>query len=148
MRAFISALVLCAACTGPTNGEVSVVEGDFDTFAADVQPILRSCASLDCHGDPGRPLRLHALYGLRLSTDLRGEPVTDQELAANIAAIAAIGVDRMLAKPLFVESGGMDHVGGDLWPELTSAEYECVAGWLDGVSNDAACAQALAATPY
>lgn len=148
MRALAALFVVTAACTGPTNSEVPLVEADFDSYAADVQPIVRSCGSLDCHGVDGRPLRLYAKYGLRMSADLRGEAESDAELAANVAAFSAIDPARVLGKPLHEDAGGMHHIGGDLWADEASAEYRCVAGWLADSPDLAACADALDATPY
>jgi hypothetical protein len=143
-------LGLVAACTG-TNAEVPLPTS-VDTpasYAADVHPILEArCATLDCHGDPGRPLRLYAETGLRARAELRGQPITMDELAENVRAIA--GVDPgapadsslVLGKPL---ADRYAHVGGWLWRSLDEPQPACLRGWLDGRSADPAVAAACAA---
>jgi hypothetical protein len=120
--------------------------GELDSFAEYVQPVLQvSCASLDCHGNAGRPLRLYAKNGLRLIKELRGEDASDTEMQANIEAIdgldpASIQVeDRLfLLKPLSVDAGGLHHIGGDLWIDQNDGTYRCLHAWLRaGVSDDA-----------
>lgn len=151
----LRAIVLAAACAAASacaieeQAELSLPERDVAAFAADVQPFVGSgCGSLDCHGDPGRPLRLYARLGLRVSASLRYEPVTDEEVAANVAAFAALPVERLLGKPLAVSAGGMKHVGGDLWAGRDAPEYRCLQSWLDGAVDDEACTAAVAAAPY
>lgn len=149
--AMICALLVAAlaACEVDDQGEIVLPDRDAATFAADVQPFLGSgCGSLDCHGDPGRPLRLYAVHGLRTSAALRGEEITDDELTANVAALAAQPVERLLGKPLALATGGMKHLGGDRWADSGVAEYRCFAAWLDGDTDATACATAVENAPY
>jgi len=127
--------------------------GDFETY---VQPVLQAgCASLDCHGNAGRPLRLYARNGLRIDVALRGEDASDGEMLSNIAAIAGLepGVDKvedhlLLLKPLAVEAGGLHHIGGDLWPDQSDAVYRCLHAWLRaGVSDEPGRAVCTEAAP-
>ena len=136
-----------AACAGEDQFAVSIESrGDAVDFAPYVQPVLEvGCASLDCHGDAGRPLRLYGRRGLRLDPTLRGLDASDEELAANIAAIDGIDPDAeqiedhlVLLKPLAVSAGGIHHIGGDLWSDQSIAAYRCLHAWLRaGVSDDA-----------
>lgn len=142
------------ACAPPEQGELAIVVGDAEAYATEVHPVLEaSCATLDCHGDPDRPLRLFAETGLRASDDLRGLPITEQELEQNLRSLAAVDpgaptVDEslVLLEPLAPEAGGVHHVGGDLWPSTTDPSYLCVRAHLAGQSTmpeaRAACAAA------
>ncbi len=139
-RAAVLVAAVAAACTG-SNG-ATPVPASVDTLAsyiATVDPILEArCATLDCHGDPGRPLRLYAETGLRARDALRGQPITEDELVANVRAIVAVDpgaapdATLMLAKPL----GAFDHVGGRLWLSADEAQPACLRGWLAGRSGD------------
>jgi len=51
MRAIAALGLLLAACAGSTSGEVPAIEGNFDTFVSDVQPVLRGCSLEIVHGD-------------------------------------------------------------------------------------------------
>jgi len=147
--ALASWLVLAlGACAVDPQEELPLPELDLDGYA-DVQSFVGpGCASLDCHGDPGRPLRLYALYGLRASRDLRGLPITMEELDRNLAAFSAQPPDRLLGKPLALDAGGMKHVGGDRWASPDSPEYLCMQAWLEGGSDPEACAAAAENAPY
>ena len=141
MTRALLALLACAACTG-TNGVAPVASADLAGYASSVHPILEArCATLDCHGDPGRPLRLYAETGLRAADLLRGQPITMDELVANVRALEGVdpGVPAdasiVMAKPL----GRIDHVGGVVWADPGAAQPTCVRGWLAGSLDAAAC---------
>ena len=150
-RCRIVLVAATAACTGMNPAvEVAGAGDGVEAYARDVHPILEArCATLDCHGDPGRPLRLYAETGLRARDELRGLPITQAELEDDVRALFAVdpGADPsesfVLRKPL---TGTIDHVGGDVWPDAGDAQPTCVAGWLAGRSDmaiAAACAAAL-----
>lgn len=140
MRWVVAVALGLVACTGPEPGttDVEATGGSVDDFATYVQPVLRSgCASLDCHGNAGRPLRLYARYGLRVDVGLRGEDASEAEMTANMSAITGLdptapSVDEhvLLLKPLSTAAGGLHHVGGDLWPDRDDAVYHCLHAWL------------------
>ena len=153
MRGLVATVaVVCAlatACEVEDQVESMSPQRDLAVFTADIQPFIGSgCGSLDCHGDPGRPLRLYARFGLRKSAALRHEPASDEELVANVAAFAALPVERLLGKPLAIDAGGLKHVGGDLWATPAVPAYRCLQAWLEGDTDTAACAAAVAAAPY
>lgn len=159
----LAASLLGVACSIDSQGEVSLPPVGSASFT-DIQTFVGSgCGSLDCHGDPGRPLRIYSVYGLRLTVDLRTQstipasapnPITTGEMARNSTSFAAFSLDlpidqhRALAKPLSEEAGGMAHKGGDLWPSKEAPEYLCLRAWLDGAQDADACAQAAAAAPF
>lgn len=140
--------LLIAACGG-TNGVEDLPTADtVERYATDVHPILeRRCATLDCHGDPGRPLRLFADTGLRASDALRGQPITAEELAANVRSLLTVdpgtppAESLLLSKPL---AGGAHHVGGEIWAAATEPQPRCFIGWLTASRDAAACEEAAA----
>ncbi|MCC7537938.1 MAG: hypothetical protein IT379_17060 [Deltaproteobacteria bacterium] len=146
-----------AACTGPDPGTADVRLLDVAAYRAHVHAVLEpSCATLDCHGDPGRPLRLYAETGLREDDSLRSAkaPLTDAEAIANVESAAGLDPEvradesRVLLKPLAERAGGMHHVGGDIWQTRDDDAYVCVAAWLAGgldADAQAACSRAAAA---
>ncbi len=148
MKRIAIALLVAGACGGVDGGgNQPLVELDGDGYARDVHPILEArCATLDCHGVDDRPLRLYAETGLRLRDDLRDEPATPDELAADLRAIQAIDpgaepADSLLIrKPLAGSAGGVFHEGGDLWTSRDDPQLLCVLAWLSADSDPAACA--------
>lgn len=136
MRALV---VIFAVACAPAQGTEPVRTLD-ETDYLDVHAVLEArCGTLDCHGDAGRALRLYAETGLRAADELRGQPITTAELAANVRSIAALDDDLLLGKPL---AGELHHVGGDIWLEPDEAQIECFASWLAGTLDAAACAEA------
>lgn len=139
-----AALGALSACDGPAVGSATTRALDVVDYGAHVHGVLEpSCATLDCHGDPGRPLRLYGETGLRLTDALRGEPVTDEELALDVAALAGLDAatpaerSLVLLKPLAERAGGLHHVGRDVWLSRDEDAYRCVAAWLAGTLDDA-----------
>lgn len=146
--------VLALACAFEPQGTTPVAELDAPFFEASVQPVLAaSCASLDCHGVDGRPLRLYSEDGLRREDALRGAPLSVEELAWNVDVFealdpAATDVDANVAltKPLAVAAGGLEHVGGDVWASREDPGYRCLRTWLAGDLDAGECADAAPAT--
>jgi hypothetical protein len=133
-------VVLLFGCSRYDQGTEPMVDRDFNRYASEIQPIVTdTCASLDCHGNAGMPLRLYAERGLRLDRDLRDTPITTEELVANIGAFAGISVgaatvddDLSLRKPLAESAGGLHHLGGDLWTSTSDIDYQSLRSWLAG----------------
>ena len=146
-----------AACAIDDQGTTPVgPSGNLADFSTYVQPVLQvGCASLDCHGVAGRPLRLYALNGLRIDATLRGEDASDAEMLSNMIAIGGLDPGRariedhlLLLKPLAVDAGGLHHVGGDLWDDQNDSAYRCLHAWLRaGASDDAGKAICTQAAP-
>lgn len=143
-------LVFLVACTGGP-GEQVVLELDTAGYIAEVDGYVAiGCATLDCHGNAGRPLRLYSETGLRASSD-RDLALSMAELEANVLSFA--GVDEspplqhlVVLKPLAESAGGLAHVGGDVWADVNDPGYVCVLAWLEGRVGDEqdACAEARA----
>lgn len=134
MTRLVSSLLLIGACA-PDVGSVSFDPPDVAAFQQ-MQPFLEGrCATLDCHGDEGRPMRLYSETGLRMPGVDRDLPFTPEELQANafsfLAVDPGVSADRHLSflKPLAESEGGMEHVGEDVFlPD--DDEARCVRGWL------------------
>lgn len=129
-------LVVLSAC-GPEVGSVSVEAPDVAALTQ-MQPFLEGrCATLDCHGDEGRPLRLYSETGLRGPAVDRASPLGADELEANAWSLVNVDpgappLDHLVyLKPLAEREGGMHHVGGDVFVH-ESAESNCIFGWLAG----------------
>lgn len=139
--------LLLAACQGGPGEQM--LSADTEGYINEVDGYVSvGCATLDCHGDPGRPLRLYSEIGLRESTD-RDLPLSTNELEAN--ALSFVAVDSApplqhlaILKPLAESAGGLAHVGGDVWADVNDPGYLCVLAWLEGRVSDeqAACAEA------
>lgn len=150
-------LVLATGCPAP-RGETLEPMSDVRAYETYIHPIFEgSCATLDCHGDEGRPLRLYSETGLRIRDDLRTPPgvptmpIVEEELAANVASIDAVDADQpnvdmrfLLLKPLSNTAGGLHHYGGRIWSGPDDVAYQCVRGWLLNTIFVDACAAAAA----
>ena len=152
-----------AACDGPTADTQHITTGDPEYYASYVQPYLEAgCATLDCHGDPGHPLRLYAELGLRKEGALRtssisehNEPtaITEAELEDNRLALASLALATegssehiALLKPLAVSAGGIAHEGPTLWSSREAPGYVCLRAYLidePSAQPASACAEAL-----
>jgi hypothetical protein len=116
----------------------------------------RRCATLDCHGQIGRPLRLYGQFGLRFVDDAGNIPgqaaTTETEHQANYQAVIGLQPEIMslvvsgssppeslmlLRKPLQLErhKGGAVFVSGD-------DAYNCITTWLAGQADFDACGRA------
>jgi len=132
-------------------------QGQFAT----VSPVLEHrCATLDCHGQVGRPLRIYSGNGLRLPNDAGDLPgtsaTTTEEVTQNYYAVIGLEPEEMsrvvagedpprslllLKKPLLLES----HKGGPAFAPSGDPGETCITSWLLGTGVDtAACTQAIA----
>ncbi len=119
------------------------------------QVMERRCGTLDCHGDPGRPLRIFSRTGLRAGAGLSGSTTqtTAEEIRQNrfsacglepeqmdavVAGDADVGSLTLLRKPRLVEA----HKGGEVAPEGSLVDA-CVVSWLRGAVDEVTCEGAL-----
>jgi hypothetical protein len=169
--AFVLGFVAIAACVsvpdehrqtyvGPlANGQT--LAPDFNLYKAGVDNYLgRRCATLDCHGQLGRGLRLFSQNGLR-AFDAAGagffpltsgkEAVSDDEVTQNYLAVVGLepevmtqvmaggGADPLklllLKKPLLYEG----HKGGQVMVDNSDPGYKCIASWLAGALDQDSC---------
>lgn len=167
-------VTLCVAagsssCSIPTeSGELgelpdskSFIDNGVSTF------MERRCGALDCHGQPGRPLRIYSEWGLRLAANTDGtrdkRPTTPEEQLANYRSVVGLepenleacyrtkGEDKknfqLLLKPLSIENDGIRHKGGPvLRPSANDPGWQCLYGWVSGDVNKAECANAAKLT--
>jgi hypothetical protein len=120
------------------------------------QVLERRCGTLDCHGDPSRPLLLHGRNGKRLSSaGLVGESGTSPaEYAANRLSVCGVEPEKMSAvvagdedplqltvirKPILDES----HKGGRVFLQ-TSPGFVCFESWIEGNVDVDSCEAELA----
>ena len=125
-------LVLLASCAlEPTTIALDV---DLSGYEEEVHPYTQiACGTLDCHGDPGRPLRIFSEYGLRISSSLRDMPITTEEIEESAFSFAGLGIPELATlKPLSIDAGGYGHEGGPVWNTREDPGYRCVRAWLDG----------------
>jgi hypothetical protein len=159
------ALATTVGCTQTSQSTDKIVPRDVNVLATHVQPYLDlACASMDCHGTDGRPLRLYSELGRRAQSSLRPQaisnahdplPLDAEELQANCDAFAALDAagskaaqPLALLKPLAASAGGLHHVGGVHWASKSDPGYLCLRGFLLGdISQDVGsmCAMATAA---
>lgn len=156
-------LLLPVACLGPSADATTAMPppADVQAFTPLDTALAPSCASLDCHGQPGRNLRLYGAQGLRLApTDVSGVgSTTQEEILANFRSF--VGLEPDLTSQV-LKGGGREperltivrkargteqHVGGTVWAEGSDGDL-CLTGWLASTPNLEACDRALiAATP-
>lgn len=161
----------CAAVTGacvaqPDTARITTIATpNYDQFKGNgtqvgVSAYLeRRCATLDCHGQVGRPLRLYSRTGLRFpDPDVQNAPggpgTTEEEYRANFEAVVGLEPEQtsrvvldptnnppqtllLVKKPRLLErhKGGQIVVAGD-------DGDQCVTTWLSGQVDPAKCASA------
>lgn len=154
MRLFALLLGILAACSfADPNATTTPALPDRDQFTTSVSPFMeKRCGALDCHGQPGRPLRLYSQFGLRRDLTEAGArvtgPTTPQELTDNYFAVVGLEPEDvgtpsalLLLKPLDIEGGGVRHKGG---PVLRKDDdgYRCLSSWLAAEVDVANCTTA------
>jgi hypothetical protein len=139
----------CAPTPDPNRATVLELsdQPDFNIFKAQVNQYLENkCASLDCHGQPGRGYRIYSFRGLRIYDPeaklISGlQPTTDKEIKANFEGLITLEPEEMrrvindgganperlliLRKPMQLER----HKGGPVMARNDSG-YKCIVAWL------------------
>ena len=150
--------VLAAAAAACVQADLdapdTLPEVDESYFRCQVQPVLASsCAFMACHGNDERPLSVYAeqRYRLGITWDNYEEPLTADELAANLRAVrgflpAAPGEPNLLSdKPLDTRAGGLFHRGRDLYGDADvfldrdDPRYQVLRDLPDGKTDEPAC---------
>ncbi|NUO48857.1 MAG: hypothetical protein HOV80_08375 [Polyangiaceae bacterium] len=131
-----------------------------ENFEIVSQVFERRCGTLDCHGDPSRPLRFYGRGGLRLrlpdgsgppsGTQIGTTPVEINENRFSACGLEPEIMDNVVAgrdvpesltlikKPRLIEA----HKGGQQLAEGSLADT-CIISWIQGAVNEAACDRAL-----
>jgi hypothetical protein len=159
--AAVAVLAAASACSSYSPGATTAVVGpDFGQFKGTLpdggssngvsQLLQKRCGTLDCHGQPGRPLRIYGANDLRLDDGgdpeggnvPGGAPTTPAEYLADYESVIGLQPELMtevvhgtqppeslllLRKPLQLER----HKGGAVIVEDDSA-YNCIVSWLQG----------------
>jgi hypothetical protein len=148
-RPLLAGVLLGLAACSSLEPPAEVARLDSAAYVRDVHPYVAArCATLDCHGMAGRPLRIYSELGLRARAELRGHPLTLEEQLANVQAVEGldpgVAADEhlLLRKPLALALGGIAHKGKEIWLERSDPGYVCLRGWLVGAPDAAACAAA------
>jgi hypothetical protein len=167
--ALASSLTLAAtqACSGAprTDAFTEIDAPDLNQFKgtgakagqAGVSRLLeKRCATLDCHGQVSRPLRIYGQFGLRFVDDGGNQPglggTTETEYEANYQSVIGLQPEglsavvdglsppesiMLLRKPLGLER----HKGGAVFVTGDDA-YQCITSWLGKQTDFAACGRA------
>jgi len=154
-RLGVLAAVALAACRSDLTS-IDQNSGPLDVplradFARVSDAMQLHCGTLDCHGQPGRNMRLYGHYGLRLSaTDNPLEaPTSAAEYDASYWSIVGLEPEAMsrvvrsqsypdglamIRKPRGIEK----HKGGQLMTEGDDLD-RCLVGWLISAFDRTAC---------
>jgi hypothetical protein len=144
-----------AGCSAPPSAERSSFRAPPRQGFEPVSELLQArCGSLDCHGQPGRSLRIFGTNGLRLAADalpgLEGGVTEPAEHDANYASVVALEpeiLDRVVrqggrdpARLTLIRKarGAEEHTGGTASPTGGAGDV-CLTSWLSQVTDVAAC---------
>jgi hypothetical protein len=151
----------CASVPDETRF-TTILAPDPTQFQAGVSFFLeRRCGTLDCHGQPGRPLRIYGARGLRLQNDAGRTPISGdtsiEEMAANYRSVIGLEPEEMsrvvasegenperlllIRKPLNVALGGERHKGGSVISP-SDPGYQCLTTWLSNRADIDKCKRA------
>ena len=159
LLATLALLIAATACDPPPQQLLPTTALDLAAYRESVHRVVEvRCATLDCHGNTLRPLRIYSETGLRLRDELRDTALTDQELLLTIDSFASIDPDHLgtpshlaLRKPLALSAGGIHHEGLVHFPSTDDPAYQCLSRWLSSdldPSFDAICDAAYVEKPF
>ncbi len=144
-----SAVAACSAVPADARIGIDAPDGSEDTFGVVGEYFMHRCGSLDCHGQPGRNMRVWGCEGMRLTPgDIPtcappGEPTTVDEHQATYrsvvglepavmsAVVAGHGANPELLTFVRKARGLEAHKGGTL---ITPGDDQdiCITAWLAG----------------
>lgn len=167
MRALLclSLAIAIGACLAQPDARIGVAGPDRAQFEPVARLLDHRCGSLDCHGAPGRNLRVWGCEGMRLGAmdpplckRTGGVDTTPDEYDATYRSLVGLEPAVMSAVVrgkgthpeylTFVRKarGDESHKGGALWAP-GDAQDRCVTSWLAGATDDATCASAIIDAP-
>jgi hypothetical protein len=163
----MAAAAMTGSCASSPDSSraTTIVAPDYNQFKATAGGVSgfleQRCATLDCHGQVGRPLRLYSRTGLRFpDPDVQNAPggpgVTEEEHQANYEAVIGLEpeqISRVVLDPtnnppqtllLVKKPRAMErHKGGQVVIAGDDGDT-CITSWLSGATNVAACQSATA----
>ena len=141
---FVGVGMSASSCLGEDELETFACPNK-DVFIQNVSPFIeRRCGTLDCHGQPTRPMRIYGQLGLRHPSEMNvsgGAPTTALEAESNYAAVCNLDPEAMkdsadtigasAEKLLLVNKmrGLERHKGGKAVVEQSAGD-RCVLLWL------------------
>ena len=151
-RALVLVLLLGSAACTPSNDRAKYRAPDETGFAL-VSPMLEAhCGSLDCHGQPGRSLRIWSQNGMRLSPDdVSGDGGTrTDEVGANYSSVITLEpeiLDAVVADAgknperltLVRKARGSEHHKGGSALIPGGPADRCLVSWLAGTPSASDC---------
>jgi hypothetical protein len=163
MQVVTAFTLLAAGCVSSDDAAPAAFDcPDSADFPLVSQVVERRCGTLDCHGDPSRPLRIYGRSGLRLdfqdpgnNPDVTGSetPTNALELEQNRASLCGLEPEKMAAvvsgdappetltivrKPRLTEA----HKGGRVFV-VDQPGDRCLLSWLEGDVDTDACVEEL-----
>jgi len=164
--ALAASLALLGACSqAPSDARIGVLlpNGSEDVFGTVSDYLDHRCGTLDCHGQPGRNLRIWGCEGMRLSKldasicsrMAGGRPTTPEEHQATFRSLVGLepsvmsevifdhGRDPELLTFIRKARGTEAHKGGKLVQPGDDQDV-CLTSWLAGRTNLTACTDAQA----
>jgi hypothetical protein len=168
MRTTIACIIVAAAaaCSGvPNDSRIGVNAPDRAQFDPVGKFLDHRCGSLDCHGDRQRNLLMYGCEGLRLDPKdtpgcraSGGKDTTSAEMDATYRSLVGLepavmssvvsghGLHPELLTFVRKARGDESHKGGILIAP-GDVQDTCVTSWLQGKTDNNACANALQAAP-
>lgn len=126
------------ACNTGADPEV-VSDLNLGFYECQVQPLMdRSCAFSGCHGNPARPLSIFSTSKVRIvTTELRGEPLTDKELCSNFYRALAFATpdpseSQLITKPTTLDGYASQYHAGNYMFGPDDPEALCLTAWMQG----------------
>ena len=155
----LASFVPLAGCNIPPSDAQYTPQAlpDQGSFPPVAQLLVVRCGSVECHGTPGRNLRLYGSAGLRWSSSDRPlvppcdtqdevaqdyESVVDLEPETMSAVVAAGGANPQQLTMVRKARGTEAHKGGTIWTEGDDSDT-CVTSWLAGNANESACVRGM-----
>ena len=157
----MAALGALSCSTAPSDSRIGIAAPDESQFPPVSDYLDHRCGTLDCHGQPGRNLRIWGCEGMRLDMNdisncaplLGGKKTTSAEYDATYRSL--VGLEPVPMSQV-VASGGQDpdlltfvrkargldsHKGGQL---ITPGDPQdvCITSWLASKVDKTACANA------
>lgn len=159
-RAFALGVALTfagAGCSSVDQQQVSIAVPDRAQFPQVADAISAKCATLDCHGQVGRNLRMYWQRGLRLDPAAfpgEGETTADEyeQTFRSLVALEPLKMDAVVKGSLRPDGltlvrkarGTEAHKGGATLVVGSDAD-RCLTSWLTGAIDSAACKAAATA---